>query len=31
MHARWAVMQDEALRKVFGARLKGLRKQKGWA
>lgn len=24
-------MQDEALRKVFGVRLKGLRKQKGWA
>lgn len=31
MHVRWTVMQDEALRKVFGARLKGLRKQKGWA
>lgn len=31
MYARWAVMQDEALRKVFGARLKRLRKQKGWA
>ncbi len=31
MHAKLVVMQDEALRKVFGARLKGLRKQKGWA
>ena len=31
MQARLFVMHDEALRKAFGARLKALRKQKGWA
>ena len=31
MQARLFVMHDEALRKAFGARLKSLRKQKGWA
>jgi transcriptional regulator with XRE-family HTH domain len=31
MHARLFVMQDESLRKAFGARLKVLRKQKNWA
>ncbi len=31
MQAGLFIMQDETLRKVFGARLKGLRKQKNWA
>lgn len=31
MQARLFVMQDETLRKAFGARLKELRKQKHWA
>jgi len=31
MQARLFVMHDETLRKAFGARLKALRKQKGWA
>lgn len=31
MQARLFVMQDETLRKAFGVRLKGLRKQKNWA
>lgn len=30
MHTRLFVMQDEGLGKAFGARLKGLRKQKNW-
>jgi transcriptional regulator with XRE-family HTH domain len=31
MQARLFIMQDEKLRKAFGARLKGLRKQKNWS
>ena len=31
MQARLFIMQDETLRKAFGARLKALRKQKKWA
>jgi hypothetical protein len=31
MQARMFIMQDETLRKAFGMRLKGLRKQKNWA
>lgn len=31
MQARLVVMQDETLRKAFGARLKVLRKQRNWA
>lgn len=31
MHTRLFVMHDESLRKAFGARLKTLRKSKGWA
>ena len=31
MRARLFVMQDEKLRRIFGARLKGLRKQKNWS
>lgn len=31
MQARLFVMQDEKLRRAFGVRLKGLRKQKNWS
>lgn len=31
MLVRFSIMQDETLRKAFGARLKVLRKQKGWS
>ena len=31
MQARLFIMQDEKLRKAFGARLKGLRKQENWS